>query len=221
MNIKKLMAAMALAGLSQWALAANYCSDVGGNADGLTLSDVTLNGGDASDCYGVVEDNDDLAAINALAWGDFDIQVKDDSPGGAGDGTGSLGGLSFALSSDAGTGGDWTLDITDTNGSDPLNLPAFLDIVAVVKAGPKYAAYFFDDIEVDETNDGTFTVNFLNKGGKIPDISHMAVYLREGEDPCPPTDPACDPTEVSEPGMLALIGAGLIGGAMARRRRRI
>lgn len=218
MNFKTLAAAIALTGASGLASAASYCVP-GPNADGLDVSDITLNGLDASDCYGVVDGNDDLTEINNLNWGDFDIAVKDDNPGSGTNGTGTLQGLEITLAADAGGSGNWSLTIVDTNGATPLNLPAFLDIVAVVKGSTKYAAYFFDDIEVDGSNDGTFSIQFTNRGGNTPDLSHLTAYIRAGEGDCAPTDPNCNPNEVPAPGTLALLGGLLFGGAALRRRR--
>lgn len=197
---------------------AAYCNiDGTANSNGLSLSDMTFNGNNADDCYGVVLGNlqsssQSTATLNGLnlwqadgAW-EF-LAASLDNP------SGSSGGFSFSLTADNDqTSGDWTLTATDQNGAAPPNLPAYFDFVGVLKASDRYALWFFDDEKVMANNDGTFTINFKNNGGANPDLSHLNLYIRAGEDPG---------NELPEPGSLALLSLGLLGLGALRRSRKV
>lgn len=65
--------------------------------------------------------------------------------------------------------------------------------------------------------DGTYTSPFEEppfsfNGDSPKDTSHISVYYRIGEEPD-------NPGEIPEPGMLFLMGAGLLGLGLARRRK--
>lgn len=201
--------ALAVALSAQPAAAASYCN--AGGSDGLSLGDMTFNGAAASDCYGVVIGNDKLAAVNSLAWGsDWTLLTKDESMLPA-----TFMGIEFVLGTTGGKSGTWTLTATDLNGGPLLNLPAELDLVAVLKASNRYAAYFFDDAVLDGTDGGTWAIPYVNHGGQIPDLSHLSLYVRIDEDG---GVPAAIP-EAHTYGMM-LVGLGLVG-LMARRRARL
>lgn len=195
-----------------------FCSGGGGNTDGLLRSDMTYNGGDATDCYGIVDGNDSTGTINAIGglWGTgWDVLIRDTAPGGAADGTGTFQGISFTLTAEAGTSGNWTLTGTDTNGGSPLNLPTALDFVGVIKAGPNYGAYWFDNVSFDGSGGGRYVVRFgFNPQGIPPALSHLSLYIREGEDPDPGPDPVPEPTS------LVLLGSGILLFAAVRRLRK-
>jgi hypothetical protein len=193
---------------AQPAAAASYCS--AGAADGLSLADMTFNGALATGCYGVVMGNDKLDAVNSLAWGnDWTLLAKDETMLAA-----TFMGIAFELGTSGGKSGTWTLAGTDHNGASLLNLPAELDLVAVLKASNRYAAYFFDDAVLDGTDGGTWSILFENNGGQIPDLSHLSVYARIDEDG---GTPSAIP-EAHTYGMM-LVGLGLVG-FMARHRVR-
>lgn len=192
------------------AAAASSCLATGPNADGISLDDVTYNSQNATSCYGVVTDNineQSAPAINVLGWGSDWMYL---------DGTDSISGtayqgISFTVTATAGTEGIWRLTATDTNGNDPLNLPATFDLAVALKGANKYALWYYDNVPVNLSNDGHWEIEFRNKGGQNPDLSHMVIFGREGYNT--PT------VHTPVPAAAWLLGSGLIGLAGFGRRR--
>jgi hypothetical protein len=192
--------------------APTYCSGPG-TPTGITVNNMTLNGIAATDCYGPdqLANNStaaDVTAVNSLKWGGgFTFLARDENNSGTG--TGTYMGLQFTLNANSigANAGTYTLTIVDTNGGAPLNLPATLDLVGILKAGTDYAAYFFDDITVNAGNNGTYTIAFTNGGGQLPGLSHLDLLVRGGT------------STVPEPATAGLLGLGLLGLLGARRRK--
>lgn len=187
--------------------APGYCS--GGTAtEGIAVGNMTYEGADADDCYGIVAGNINQASdINGLGltWGaDWVLLASDDPPGSGANG--GYEGIEFTLTAESGTAGDWTLTAIDANGSDPLNLPATLDFAAGLKAGNEYALWFFDDVTVNTSNNGTWEIVFTNNGGQVPDLSHMILFVRDGQD----GGGGGGGGSVPEPASLALLGLGAL-----------
>ena len=100
-------------------------------------------------------------------------------------------------------GGTWTFDGFVDGG-----LTWFVQYFTV-KAGPQFALYEI----VPPISGGTFawdTSTLLNRGGQQAGLSHISWFGFSDDTP---------PNEVPEPGILALLGAGLLTiGALHRRR---
>lgn len=218
--LKLTVAAGLLVGVINSASASNFCNDAGAHPGGLDVSDVTYSPtgvapfSNSSDCFGVVMGNlnpNDTISEWGGGWGYADSTD-------AGSGTVNLfgGGFTFTLTSPVDTKSDvYTLSATDNNnGTAPPNFPIALDFVVTLKASDRYAMYFFDNATFDGSGGGAWSIQFVNKGGNIPDLSHMQVNVREGD------GGGGGPGGVPEPASLALVGVALAAAGFAQKRRR-
>lgn len=185
-----------------------YC--LGGTAtEGIAVGNVTLNSMIADDCYGVVGDNINSAAdMNGLnlTWGSNWVYLDSNSASSA-----TWMGLKFTVTAPTTTDGNWTLTGEDKNGTLPLSFPVDLDFAVALKAGNEYALWGFDNVSVDGTNGGTFTIVFKNNGDQIPNLSHMTVFGREAGGGTIATIPEADTYA------MLLAGLGLVGFAARRK----
>lgn len=186
-----------------------YCSTATATEE-ISVGDIKFNGISANDCYGVTSGNitgsgtyAGAPVLNALNWGPSWTYLDATDANSA-----TFNGLTFTVTASTGASGTWTLTGTDTNGSNPLNFPASLDLVVALKGGNEYAVWAFDNVVVDGSDSGTFDIAFTNNGGKSPALSHMIVFGREGSVAAIP--------EANTSAML-LAGLGLIG-LMVRRK---
>lgn len=192
----------------------------GGNTTGLDTSDVTysVNGpgagpfANANACFGYMSGNDNNANVNAAAvvagWGNGFLQADKSDSAGPGSPISLFGGtFTFTIIAPETTSGLYTLSATDNNGTAPPNYPIALDFIAVLKGGPGYAGWFFDDVTFDGSGGGAWEINFLNPGKKIPDLSHMSIYVREGSSGSTGTVSTSGTISLSLLGLALMIGA--------------
>lgn len=193
--------------------AAALCSADGPHPNGIDVSDVTFNGKNASDCWGVVSG---IATAANLGFEDATPFLLNATPGGL-PVTGSLGDITFTLSAaDVDTGlGTWTLGWSSGG-------PATVDFIAVIQDATSFSSYLFDELALPDTAGqatNRWTLNFTKED--IPLLSAFSIYARDLRTPNEPPPPP-PPTAVDEPGTLALLALGAIAlGGLARRRQQV
>lgn len=233
--VSKFAAVILLASGAPMAMAAATACDatnaVSGYVGGATSADLqkedlTLNGVVSTNCYGhaAVGSNSEqnvVAFANNLSLfgGGWTVAARANAGGSA---VGySFGGLSFAISNlTTGIDGSFTLTVTDIDLANPPTLPVGMDLFITTKANTLTDFFFFDDLVVDTTNAGTWSVAIRNKpagqpGSNYQALSDVTIGVRNIVDG-PPRPPQED---VPEPATLALAGLALAGLALSRRRR--
>jgi hypothetical protein len=197
---------MALAASAQ--AAPGYCSS-GTATEGIAAANMSFNSQIADDCYGVAGgniNNNSAGFLNGLNWGGGWTYLDSTDENGS-----TFMGLDFMVTAVEDTAGTWVLTGIDTNGTFPLNFPTTLDFAVGLKGGNEFAVWAFDDRLVDGDDAGTFSIVFTNKGGRVPDLSHMVVFARGGF-----SAPVPEPRDWT----LMLAGLGLVGLMVKRVKRR-
>ena len=191
----------------------------------LSLSDVDLKIGSdtftASNCYGDFDPGASNAPTETSALNDIFGGISDPNKLYHLDGTGQtasttgLGGITFLVTTTLGDdAGDWTVSWTDSNPSIAENLPLYVDLVLLLNGGNNNAAYLLSNVLLPVTpalGSGTFNIQFLNNGGRQPNVSHLTLAGRISSRP--------EIFQVPEPASITMFGAGLLGLMLYRRRR--
>jgi hypothetical protein len=155
--------------------------------------------------------NDDVDEIKRLFGTGFELVLRDNI--GDEDGVGTWNGLSFNLNvTDISSPGAWELSWSDPAGG--FSLPEVLDFVFAIKAGDEWAAWYFEAVRIAlaaSPGSGTYIILWTVGNDKIPDLSHMTLYLRDSD----------TPDDIPLPGAVWLFGSALVGLVTLSRRRRL
>lgn len=206
MKSKLIVGAIAIAGLfitsAPTAMAA-ACSGI--SVGTSTTSDVTLGGIDSTAC--------DISGVNPQAGpnGNTSGFTPDLGAGWSllakvtsSSVNGSYMGVNYTIgfTQSSGTTGTWTVSVDQA---------VTTDLVFAMHASNHSGAFLFDDVALP-TSSGTWTINWLNNGGNVPDYSNLTLFVRDQHLTAP----------VPEPETYAMMMAGLGAiGFLARRRRKV